>query len=94
MKVEIYSRKAIEKLKSTGFPTNTAVISFFTPTNKNNCEKNRVDYSDVCKHVFYVEAPDIDIEILSEIEKSGKQQKSLSRIGFEDDGRKSIPLWI
>lgn len=65
MKVEIYSRKAIEKLKSTGFPTNTAVISFFTPT-KNNCKPIRVDYSGVCEHVFYVGVPDIDIEILSD----------------------------
>ena len=65
MKVEIYSRKAIEKLKSTGFPTNTAVISFFTPT-KNNCKQIRVDYSGVCEHVFYVGVPDIDIEILSD----------------------------
>ena len=66
MKVEIYSRKAIEKLKSTGFPISTAVISFFTMTNKNTREKNRVDYSGVCDRVFYVGIPDIDIEILSD----------------------------
>lgn len=66
MKVEIYSRKAIEKLKSTDFPTNTAVISFFTPPNKRNHEQNRVDYRGVCEHVFYVGAPDIDIDILSD----------------------------
>ena len=65
MKVEIYSRKAIEEIKATGFPDNNAVISFFTPTGKNNCENNRVDYSDVCERVFYVGVPDIDIEILS-----------------------------
>ena len=65
MKVEIYSKKAIETLKTTEFPTNTAVISFYTPT-KNSCKQNRVDYSGVCERVFYVGIPDIDIEILAD----------------------------
>ena len=65
MKVEIYSKKAIETLKTTEFPTNTAVISFFTPTKK-SCKQNRVDYSGVCERVFYVGVPDIDIEILAD----------------------------
>jgi protein-tyrosine phosphatase len=66
MKVEIYSRKAIEKLKSTGFPTNTAVISFYTPKSKRDYEENRVDYDGICDKVFYVGIPDIDIEILDD----------------------------
>ena len=65
MKVEIYSKKAIETLKTTEFPTNTAVISFFTPT-KNSYNQNRVDYSGVCERVFYVGIFDVDIEILSD----------------------------
>ena len=65
MKVEIFSRKAIEELKAKSFPSSTAVISFFTPTSKRNHEQKRVDYSGVCERVFYVGVPDIDIEILS-----------------------------
>ena len=66
MKVEIYSRDAARKLISKGFPQNTAVISFYTPTSKRKKMESRVDYSDVCDKVFYVGIPDIDIEILSE----------------------------
>ena len=34
MKVQIYSRKAIEKLLQGDFPENTAVISFYDPPSK------------------------------------------------------------
>lgn len=66
MEVKIYSRKAIKKLMEKGFPQNTAVISFYTPKNKRDCEETRANYDGVCNKVFYVGIPDIDIEILSD----------------------------
>ena len=66
MKVDIYSRKAIKELMKKGFPQNTAVISFYTPKNKRDCEENRVNYDGVCNKFFYVCIPDIDIEILAD----------------------------
>lgn len=66
MEVSIYSRKAIKDLMDKGFPKNTAVISFYTPTGKRSPEENRVNYDGVCNRFFYVGIPDIDIEILSD----------------------------
>ena len=66
MEVSIYSRKAIKELMEKGFPQNTAVISFYTPKNKRDCEENRVNYDGVCNKFFYVGIPDIDIEILAD----------------------------
>ena len=66
MKIEIYSRKAIGDLIRSGFPQNTAVISFYTPKNQRDRGEGRIDYSGVCDRVFYVGIPDIDIEILSD----------------------------
>jgi hypothetical protein len=42
-----------------GFPKNTAVISFYS--GKEAC---KVDFQNVAEHVFYVPAPDFDIEVL------------------------------
>ena len=66
MKVEIYSRKAIEELMDNGFPQNVAVISFYTPNNKWEGLQNPVNYNGICNNVFYVGVPDIDIEILAD----------------------------
>ena len=66
MEVSICSRKAIKELMEKGFPQNTAVISFYTPKNKRDYERNRVNYDGVCNKVFYVGIPDIDIEILGD----------------------------
>ena len=66
MKVEIYSRKAIKDLMDKGFSQNVAVISFYTPNNKREGIQGPVDYRGLCKNVFYVCIPDIDIEILAE----------------------------
>ena len=66
MKVEIYSRDAIEELMRTVFPENTAIISFFSPKREGRVAKGRVDFSGVCEDVFYVMIPDIDIEILGD----------------------------
>lgn len=63
MQVSIYSRQAIIELMKTGFPENTAVISFYSPQKISKPEK-RVDFSGSCDRVFYVRIPDIDIEIL------------------------------
>ena len=64
MDIKIYSRSAIKELIQNGFPKNTAVISFFSPKGA-RCS-DRVCYDGVCHRVFYVEAPDIDIEILGD----------------------------
>jgi hypothetical protein len=66
MKVEIYSRKAVEELIQAGFPENTAVISFYTPKNNKRSEDIRVNYNGVCDKIIYIGIPDIDIEILED----------------------------
>jgi hypothetical protein len=66
MKVDIYSRDAIEELIRTGFPKNTVVISFFSPKREGKAGKSRVDFCGACEDVFYVMIPDIDIEILGD----------------------------
>ena len=63
LQVSIYSRQDISELMKTGFPENTAVISFYSPQKEHKSEK-RVNYSGSCNRVFYVKIPDIDIEIL------------------------------
>jgi hypothetical protein len=65
MKISIHSRKSIGELILNGFPTNTAVISFYTPS-RGKFKENPVNYHGVCDKVFYVAIPDIDIEILSD----------------------------
>lgn len=66
MKIDIYSRKSVEELITKGFPSNTAVISFYTPRSKRKSEEIRANYCGVCDKVFYVGIPDIDIEILND----------------------------
>ena len=67
IKVAIMSRKAAEEFVKTGFPENAAVISFYDPKTKYTPEDYKpVDYSSVCKNVFYVCIPDIDIEALGD----------------------------
>lgn len=67
MKVQIYSRKAVEELLAGDFPENTAVISFYDPPNIRTGEASSpVDYKGKAKRVFAVAIHDIDIEILGE----------------------------
>jgi hypothetical protein len=65
MKISIHSRKSIGELILNGFPANTAVISFYTPS-RCKFKENPVNYHGVCDKVFYVAIPDIDIEILAD----------------------------
>lgn len=62
MKVEIYSKTAVKKLIDSEFPKNAAVISFYSSKKK----EHRVFYETVCQRVFYINIPDIDIEILGD----------------------------
>ena len=62
MKVDILSRKSACELIRSGFPANTAVISFYTP---GKGRENPLNYRDACNNVFYVGIPDIDRIILS-----------------------------
>lgn len=67
MKVQIYSRKAIEELLQSGFPENTAVISFYDPPSKRTGEVFKpVDYKGKAERVFTIPIHDIDIEILED----------------------------
>lgn len=67
MKVQIYSRKAIEELLQGDFPKNTAVISFYDPPSKRTGEVFKpVDYKGKAERVFTVPIYDIDIEILED----------------------------
>ena len=66
MNVSIYSRESIERIIANGkFPENTAVISFYDPAIKRIDEDYpHVDYSGVCKAVFYSELDDLDLDVL------------------------------
>lgn len=67
MKVQIYSRKAIEELLQGDFPKNTAVISFYDPPSKRTGEIYKpVDYKGKAERVFTIPIYDIDIEILED----------------------------
>ena len=67
MKVQIYSRKAIEKLLQGDFPENTAVIGFYDPPSKRTGEVFKpVDYKGKAERVFTIPIYDIDIEILED----------------------------
>ena len=59
MRVEIYSRKRIEKLPDGKFPAHTAVISFFDP---DRCQTDKscapVDYRGKTERVLYVPLDD------------------------------------
>lgn len=61
MNVTILSRKQAEELIAEGrFPENSAVISFYDPTEFAPDVYSRIDFSLINTEVFYVEAPDID----------------------------------
>ena len=66
MTISVYSREAIERIIAEGkFPDNTAVISFYDPAIKHIDENySHVDYSKVCKNVFYSELDDLDLDVL------------------------------
>ena len=65
MNVNIYSRKSVEELLRDGFPSNTAVISFYdppSPSRRDACVP--VDYSGKASRVFQVAIHDIDLSVL------------------------------
>lgn len=64
MKVEIYSRKAVQALIDGEFPKNTAVISFYSPQNARREDYAPVDYKGKPERLMHVCANDIDIETL------------------------------
>ena len=66
MKIFIHSRRSVKELIESGFPENTAAISFYTPAGKRERRESPVDYKGVCRRVFYVGIPDIDMGILAE----------------------------
>jgi len=67
MKVRIFSREAVEELLKGGFPSRTAVISFYDPPSKRTGKFfHPVDYSGKAERLFTVPLHDIDIEILED----------------------------
>lgn len=67
MKVQIYSRFAIEELLKENYLQNTAVISFYDPPNIRTGEITKpINYNGKAARVFTVCIHDIDIDILEE----------------------------
>lgn len=67
MKIEIYSRVAMEKRLQEGPLKNTAVISFYDPpSSRTSKDYAPLDYGDRCNLLFPVGVHDIDIDILPE----------------------------
>ena len=67
MKIEIYSRTAMEKRLQEGPLKNTAVISFYDPpSSRTPADYTPIDYKDMCDVVFFVREFDIDIDVLPE----------------------------
>ncbi len=68
--ITIMSRETAEQLIASGFPTNTAVISFYDPLDGPHSLHmygyKPIDYSAVCRRVFMIGIHDIDIEMLGE----------------------------
>lgn len=63
--IRIISRKEAEAFTADELPQKTAIISFYDPVGPHTPKGyHKVDYSDLCGHVFYVEIRDIDIKIL------------------------------
>ena len=62
MKISVYSKAAIERIIAEGkFHKDTAVISFCDIDK----DDSRVDYSSVCRDVFFCEVDDLDFDYLS-----------------------------
>lgn len=68
MNISIYSREQAESMIAEDkFPKNVAVISFYDPAIKRiDKDYSHIDYSGVCKTVFYSELDDLDLEVLKE----------------------------
>lgn len=66
MNISIYSRNEIEKLITSDFPKNTAVISFYDPPGKHGDRESAVDYKGKAEKLFQVAVNDIDLEVLED----------------------------
>lgn len=67
MRINIISRKDAEGLlKSDVFPSNTAVISFYSPGKVNAGDYDLIDYAGKPARLYYACVPDIDIEALND----------------------------
>lgn len=64
MNVSIYSRRAVCELIADGFPENTAVISFYSRDTNGRGDHTPVDYAGKPARLYYVCAPDADIDAL------------------------------
>ena len=66
MKIDIYSREAVENLLNGHFPHNVAVISFYDPPTKTWRENAPVDYAEQANTVLQIALNDIDIDSLGD----------------------------
>lgn len=65
LKILIYSRKEVEKIIQSGFPKNTAVISFYNPSDSVRDKIYApVDYAGKPERIFQVALYDIHISML------------------------------
>jgi len=64
MKVNIFSREAIQTMIDGSFPDKTAVISFHSPKTGSRADYDPVDYRGKPARLIYVCAHDIDIDTL------------------------------
>jgi len=69
-KIDIMSREAMTALIESGFPENTAVISFYDPKDGRGLARLKdykpINYNGICNCVFFVGIHDIDIETLGD----------------------------
>ncbi len=91
--IRIMSRSDAEALIKSGFPKNTAVISFCDPMPERTSERSEpIDYRGICSRAFRIEIHDIDIEVLGDFgldfNSYFSEAKSLARFICEcvDDG--------
>ena len=67
MKVEIYSREAMEKRLQEGKLYDTAVICFYDPpSSRTPADYAPINYDKKCSAEYSIAVHDIDIEVLSE----------------------------
>lgn len=96
-KVEIMSRKAMKELIESGFPENTAVISFYDPNDGRGLarlkEYEPINYNGICDYVFTVGVHDIDIETLEDYETRFVKVFFCKRISKEQWGCHTSFVW-
>jgi hypothetical protein len=64
--VDIFSKAGIVEYAKANDLNNKAIISFYTSSSKRDSKGTKVNYNGLCENVFYIDIPDIDIDILDD----------------------------